>query len=100
LARWAKETPREIAAIASDIEDERGIAVDHESGRVSALTDGEQKLLFCREDLQLRGDFNLLNAATAAAAATGMGINPAEILAAVRSFTGVEHRLQSLGAHD
>jgi len=100
LADWAKKTPREIAAIAAGIEDERGIAVDHESGRVRGLTDGEEKLLFCREDLQIRGDFNLLNAATAAAAAIGMGINPAEILAAVRSFTGVEHRLQSLGTHE
>ena len=100
LADWAKETPRKIAAIAAGIEDELGIAVDHEDGSVRGLTDGEEKLLFCREDLQIRGDFNLLNAATAAAAAIGMGINPAEILAAVRSFTGVEHRLQSLGTHE
>ena len=100
LADWARETPRKIASITSDIEDELGIAVDHESGRVSGLVDGEQKLLFCREDLQIRGDFNLLNAATAAAAAIGMGINPVELLAAVRSFTGVEHRLQSLGTHE
>ncbi|MFP6739524.1 MAG: UDP-N-acetylmuramoyl-L-alanine--D-glutamate ligase [Planctomycetota bacterium] len=100
LADWAKETPRKIAAIAAGIEGELGIAVDHEDGSVRGLTDGEEKLLFCREDLQIRGDFNLLNAATAAAAAIGMGINPAEILAAVRSFTGVEHRLQSLGTHE
>ena len=100
LAQWAEETPREIAGIAGSVEDELGIAVDHESGRVSTLSEGGEKLLFCREDLQIRGDFNLLNAATAAAAAGGMGINPAEILAAVRSFTGVEHRLQSLGSYE
>ena len=100
LQQWAKETPREIAGVCGRLEGKLGIALDYESGQVSTLSAGEEQLLFCREDLQLRGDFNLLNAATAAAAAGGMGINPAEILAALRSFTGVEHRLQSLGSFE
>jgi len=56
--------------------------------------------LFTREELQLRGDFNLLNAATAAAASAAMGIEPAEILEAVRSFKGVKHRLELVGTFE
>lgn len=97
LVEWAKQSPREKAVVSPVAVDGGGIVVDLESGSVTSHLDGVEIPLFCGEDLQLRGGFNLINAATAAAAAAGMGIRPAEILTAIRSFAGVEHRLQSLG---
>ncbi|MBN1443334.1 MAG: UDP-N-acetylmuramoyl-L-alanine--D-glutamate ligase [Planctomycetes bacterium] len=71
-----------------------GVWVD-ESGQVAASGPGRaEEVLFSAGDLQLRGPFNLLNAAAAAAAALSMGLAPDEILRAVRSFRPVEHRLE------
>lgn len=97
LVEWAKTSSREKSTVAPAAEDGALILVEPESGIVRTRADGGETQLFSSEDLRIRGDFNLLNAATAAAAAAGMGVGPVEILAAVRSFTGVEHRLQSLG---
>jgi len=50
--------------------------------------------LFKRSDVQLRGDFNVVNAAGAAAAALAIGASPQAILHAVRAFPPVPHRLE------
>lgn len=50
-------------------------------------------LLHCA-DIGLRGEHNLENVLAAASAAFLAGVAPAEIGAGVRSFTGVEHRLE------
>ena len=51
-------------------------------------------VLFEVADLQRPGAHNLSNAMVAAALARSFGVEPAAIRAAVRSFAGVEHRLE------
>ncbi|MEC7775091.1 MAG: UDP-N-acetylmuramoyl-L-alanine--D-glutamate ligase [Planctomycetota bacterium] len=97
LRKWAGESTRELRAVSTPAEGITGVITDMDAGAVRSIGGGKEERLFSREDLQLRGDFNLVNAATAAAAAAAMGIEPPEILEAVRSFKGVEHRLQLVG---
>ncbi len=54
----------------------------------------EPSVIFRRSDVQLRGDFNLVNAAGAAAAGLAIGISPGAILLGVRAFPPVPHRLE------
>ena len=56
--------------------------------------DGESTLLLERADIALRGQHNLENVLAAACAAFLAGAEPASIAAGVRSFPGVEHRLE------
>jgi UDP-N-acetylmuramoylalanine--D-glutamate ligase len=55
---------------------------------------GEDAALFDRADIGLRGEHNLENVLAAASAAFLAGAAPVEIAAGVRSFPGVEHRLE------
>jgi UDP-N-acetylmuramoylalanine--D-glutamate ligase len=57
-------------------------------------TDGTETILLRREAIGLRGDHNLENVLAAAAAAFLAGAKPAAIADGVRSFAGVEHRLE------
>lgn len=50
-------------------------------------------------ELKLIGAHNLSNVALATGVANVLGIEPATYLAALRNFTGLPHRLQSLGVH-
>jgi UDP-N-acetylmuramoylalanine--D-glutamate ligase len=97
LRKWAGESSRELRAVSAPGEGTAGVIADMDTGDVRSIRGGREERLFSREDLQLRGDFNLINAATAAAAAVEMGVGPPEILEATRSFKGVEHRLQLIG---
>jgi UDP-N-acetylmuramoylalanine--D-glutamate ligase len=56
--------------------------------------DGENTTLLHRGDVGLRGEHNLENVLAAASAAFLAGAAPAQIAAGVRSFPGVEHRLE------
>jgi len=56
--------------------------------------DGAETVLLRREDIGLRGGHNVENVLAAAAAAFLAGVNPAAIAAGVRTFAGVEHRLE------
>lgn len=56
--------------------------------------EGEDTALLHRSEIGLRGDHNLENVLAAASAAFLAGVAPAEIAAGVRSFPGVEHRLE------
>lgn len=47
-----------------------------------------------RDDVRLPGVHNLANIAAAAAAACAFGVAPERVRCAVRTFTGVEHRLE------
>ncbi len=51
-------------------------------------------------DLKLRGEHGRRNALAAAAAASAMGIDPASIRAALESFTGLAHRLETVAEAD
>ncbi|MBI4603186.1 MAG: UDP-N-acetylmuramoyl-L-alanine--D-glutamate ligase [Planctomycetes bacterium] len=72
----------------------RGAWLRVDRGDVSLWDGEEEALLFESADLQLAGQFNVLNAAGAAAAAWAMGVGPGEIREAVRAFRAVEHRLE------
>jgi UDP-N-acetylmuramoylalanine--D-glutamate ligase len=56
--------------------------------------DGTETVLLRRRDVGLRGDHNLENVLAAAAAAKLVGVEPAAIAQGVKSFAGVEHRIE------
>jgi len=56
--------------------------------------DGAETVLLGRADIGLRGEHNVENVLGASAAAMLAGVQPAGIVAGVRSFAGVEHRLE------
>jgi UDP-N-acetylmuramoylalanine--D-glutamate ligase len=55
---------------------------------------GEQTVLLRRGDIGLRGEHNVENVLAAAAATFLAGAKPTDIAEGVRSFAGVEHRLE------
>jgi UDP-N-acetylmuramoylalanine--D-glutamate ligase len=56
--------------------------------------DGAETVLLRYRDIGLRGNHNVENVLAAAAAATLVGVEPARIAEGVRSFAGVEHRIE------
>jgi UDP-N-acetylmuramoylalanine--D-glutamate ligase len=57
-------------------------------------SDGSETVLLRRRDIGLRGDHNVENVLAAAAAAKLVGVEPGAIAEGVRSFAGVEHRIE------
>lgn len=60
--------------------------------------DGEP--LVAHDEIRLRGDHNRANAAAAAAIALARGIDPDAVRTGLRSFAGVEHRLEEVARRD
>ncbi|MBE0688801.1 MAG: UDP-N-acetylmuramoyl-L-alanine--D-glutamate ligase [Anaerolineae bacterium] len=60
----------------------------------AATSDGDVHIFAERGDLQLRGDHNVLNALAACAITGAAGCPPEAMLAAIRDFRGVAHRLE------
>ncbi len=56
-----------------------------------------ERPLMCVSDLRLRGAHNLENAMAAAAAALATGVPEEGVVEALRTFAGVEHRLEEVG---
>ena len=56
--------------------------------------DGTETVLLVRKDIGLRGSHNIENVLAAAAAARLAGAEPAAIAEGVRTFAGVEHRIE------
>jgi UDP-N-acetylmuramoylalanine--D-glutamate ligase len=56
--------------------------------------EGAETVLLHRKDIGLRGNHNVENVLAAAAAARLAGVEPAAIAEGVRSFAGVEHRIE------
>ncbi len=56
--------------------------------------DGAETVLLRRGDIGLRGEHNVENVLAAAGAASLAGVGPAAIASGVKSFAGVEHRLE------
>jgi len=56
--------------------------------------DGTETVLLRRADIGLRGDHNVENVLAAATAAKLVGVEPAAIAEGVRTFAGVEHRIE------
>lgn len=63
-------------------------------GKVWGRRNGEEVVLFERDDLALPGLHNLYNAMAASAAAWAWGVPPETIREEVRAFRGLEHRLE------
>ena len=92
---WATRTKRRVTfygRCASVTPRARGVWVIGDEAVLSE--NGRSRPLFSREDLQLVGDFNLVNAAGAAAAALEGGCPDGAIIAGVRAFKPIEHRLE------
>jgi len=63
------------------------------------VNDGKDDRTICAEmDVSIPGDHNLENALAATAVAWAAGVVPEKIACALRSFPGVPHRLEDLGA--
>jgi UDP-N-acetylmuramoylalanine--D-glutamate ligase len=56
--------------------------------------DGAETILLRRGDIGLRGEHNVENILAAAGAASLAGVGPSAIASGVKSFAGVEHRLE------
>jgi len=63
-------------------------------GQIVFRNDGSEAALGRREDIPLRGEHNVENVLAACAAAYLAGATPAAIAAGVKTFRGVEHRLE------
>src|SRR5712692_10200395 len=63
-------------------------------GAIAFRRDGAETVLLHRADIGLRGEHNVENVLAASSAALLAGAAPAAIVAGVRSFAGVEHRLE------
>ena len=77
--------------------DPPGDAVRWRGDALVARVGGEERPLLRRDDVRLRGEFNLRNAASAAAAALLAGAPPEAIASAARGFAGLPHRLEPCG---
>ena len=56
----------------------------------------DERPLIAHEEISLRGAHNRSNAAAAAAIALARGIDPGAVVVALRTFAGVEHRLEEV----
>ena len=74
-----------------------GESVRWEGERLVARLGGREEAVLSRADVPLRGDFNLRNAASAAALVLLAGVPGEAIRAACRSFRGLPHRLEPCG---
>ncbi|NDJ62950.1 MAG: UDP-N-acetylmuramoyl-L-alanine--D-glutamate ligase [Chloroflexi bacterium] len=63
-----------------------------------ASPDGDPHVLCERGDIRLRGDHNVLNVLAACAITGATGIAPEVLAAAIKDFTGVPHRLETVRA--
>jgi UDP-N-acetylmuramoylalanine--D-glutamate ligase len=74
-----------------------GESVRWEGERLVARLEGREEEVLRREDVRLRGEFNLRNAAGAAAAALLAGAPAAAVREGCRGFLGLPHRLEPCG---
>lgn len=55
---------------------------------------GQEREFFLTQDLRIRGPHNLANSLAASLAAASLGLAPSPVREGIRSFTGLEHRLE------
>jgi len=79
-----------------------GDGIFYKDGKVWFRTAGNKMVIFDdSEGHLLKGDHNLLNIMAAAGACALAGVNPTSITRAVRTFNGLEHRIEYVGRfHD
>jgi len=66
-------------------------------GQIIFRTDGSEFVVGRRDEIPLRGEHNVENVLAACAAAYLAGADPAAIANGVKTFSGVEHRLEFVG---
>jgi len=88
LRAFANQGPDDLAVVPP------GVEVPGRARRIGFAED------IGAEDLRLRGEHNLENVRAAAAAALGMGVDPAGVRTGLREFAGVPHRLEEVGRVD
>ena len=86
-ARWTFRTDRPLA------DDERGAWID-EAGRITVRFDHGARSLVSTAELRILGRHNHANALAAAAAATAAGAHADAVAEGLRTFGGLEHRLE------
>ena len=69
-------------------------------GQILFRTEGLEVPLLRRDDIPLKGDHNVENVLAACAASYLAGADPASIAAGVKTFQGVEHRLEFVAQID
>ncbi len=95
-----------VAPAGLDVEDLGGCARRVPFGPGGELDDRAGHLwwddepLIAHDEIRLRGAHNRANAAAAAAIALARGIDPDAVRAALRTFAGVEHRLEDVATRD
>jgi UDP-N-acetylmuramoylalanine--D-glutamate ligase len=85
--RWTFRTDRPLA------EDERGAWIDA-AGRITVRFDHTARPLVSTAELRILGRHNHANALAAAAAATAAGADADAVAEGLRTFGGLEHRLE------
>lgn len=88
----ARECPAKIVYFSSKRELEEGLY--YQDGAVYLAEGGKKKLLLYRKDIKLVGDCNVENVMAAIATGSAMGVPMDKILATVKAFEGVEHRIE------
>src|SRR5215471_19239867 len=95
-----------VAPAGHGIEDLGGCAREVTFGPGGELDDRAGHLwwdddpLIAHEEIRLRGAHNRMNAAAAAAVCLARGIDADAVVATLRTFAGVEHRLEEVATHD
>jgi UDP-N-acetylmuramoylalanine--D-glutamate ligase len=69
-------------------------------GEILLSPGGETVRVIKTEELSLRGRHNLSNALAVVCMASAAGLRPWEMVAGLRSFAGVPHRIESVAVHD
>ena len=85
---------RAAGVLVQPAETRRAAAASCATKKLFSGCDGTETVLLERRDIGLRGDHNIENVLAAAAAATLAGVEPAAIAEGVRTFAGVEHRIE------
>jgi UDP-N-acetylmuramoylalanine--D-glutamate ligase len=94
LSAWAHRARGRVLAFGRGA---RGPGVVVEGGRLLWRNGERERLLLPVDAIPLLGRFNRENAAAAAAAALDLGVDPEAVAEGIRSFRGLDHRLQFLG---
>lgn len=85
-----------FSAAKSGFSDQSASGVLVRGGDLVARIRGDEFSIIATDDIGIRGDHNHANAAAATAAALAIGIEPDTIAAVLKSFAGVEHRLEKV----